>query len=376
VGAAAGRCPAATHTGRGGFTYGDYGRVHSGPEIHSDGEIWAQTLWDVRAALGSTLAEKLVTRAMQLSPPEPSFLDMRNAILQADVQYDAKAHLAELWSIFANRGMGYFASTSGSADTDPIEDFSTPPSCTVDPCGSIRGKITDSLTGAPVAGVVVAIAGHDTGLSATDLLDRTGADGRYRIDKVPFHRYAALVIDRWGLEPRILRDFTVNGNELVTRTVVRDWAALDGGANIVSFTPPNYTAFGCGPAGALDRSLGSGWGSDAPNATFGSNVTGPRALVVSLPRSIDVASFGVDAAATCGDPPSAGTAAFDIYTQRAGGPWVLAVHVTFGAVTGRLGRYVPTAGTNKVQAVKIVLRRNRGDPVFMDLTELSVRGRA
>ena len=85
VGASGNRCPGAYATGPGGFTFGDYGRVYRGPEVHSDGEIWAQTLWDLRDALGVTDARRLITRAMELSPPDPSFLDMRNAILQADL---------------------------------------------------------------------------------------------------------------------------------------------------------------------------------------------------------------------------------------------------------------------------------------------------
>ena len=47
-------CPAAGTAGSGGFTYGDYGKVNGAPEVHGDGEIWAQTLWDLRRAIGST----------------------------------------------------------------------------------------------------------------------------------------------------------------------------------------------------------------------------------------------------------------------------------------------------------------------------------
>ncbi len=53
--------------------------------MHADGEIWGQTLWDLRGVIGSKKAESLVTRAMELSPANPSFLDMRNSILQADL---------------------------------------------------------------------------------------------------------------------------------------------------------------------------------------------------------------------------------------------------------------------------------------------------
>ena len=51
---------------------------------------------------------------MRLSPPEPSFLDMRNAILLAHEGDDT-----DVWQVFQDRGMGYFASTDGSGDIAP-----------------------------------------------------------------------------------------------------------------------------------------------------------------------------------------------------------------------------------------------------------------
>ncbi|HEX8105052.1 MAG TPA: M36 family metallopeptidase, partial [Solirubrobacteraceae bacterium] len=60
VGADAPRCPGGAQSGAGGFSLGDFGRVSFGPEVHADGEIWAQTLWDLRRAFvaksGSVLA--------------------------------------------------------------------------------------------------------------------------------------------------------------------------------------------------------------------------------------------------------------------------------------------------------------------------------
>ncbi len=92
------------------------------PEVHSDGEIWLETLWQIRQTLGAAVTEALVTRGMELSPPAPSFLDMRNAIIQADLVNFGGANETALWTIFAQRGMGYFAAST-SGDVDPIEDF-------------------------------------------------------------------------------------------------------------------------------------------------------------------------------------------------------------------------------------------------------------
>ncbi|AGL16212.1 M36 family metallopeptidase [Actinoplanes sp. N902-109] len=128
VGSTASICAGNPAAGTGGYTYGDYGKISSrnAPEIHADGEIWAQTLWDLRRALGSRTSLSLVTRAMELAPADPSFLDMRDAILLADrVAGNGRAQDG-IWQVFAARGMGVAASTDGSADVTPTEDFTVP----------------------------------------------------------------------------------------------------------------------------------------------------------------------------------------------------------------------------------------------------------
>jgi extracellular elastinolytic metalloproteinase len=183
-----------------------------------------------------------------------------------------------------------------------------------------------------------------------------------------------VIIDRRGLDPVVLHDVTVNGTTKIHRAVTRDWAALDGGASLIRSTPPNYAAFGCGPKAAFDRSIGVGWGSDAPAAS-GSGVTGPRSVVVKLPRAINVTSFGFAPGATCGDPPNAGVEAFDIFTRAVNRDWILAVSRENALPGGVLNRLVPDHGAHNVRFVKLTMRTNRGNPDFMDMQELSVRGR-
>ena len=113
------RCPAAGTAGSGGFTYGDYGKVNGVPEVHGDGEIWAQTLWDLRRAIGSTDARRADHRGHAARRrPSRRFLDMRNAILQADGRW-GRAGATQIWTVFAARGMGFFASTISSTDATP-----------------------------------------------------------------------------------------------------------------------------------------------------------------------------------------------------------------------------------------------------------------
>ena len=79
------------------------------PEVHADGEIWGQTLWSLRDKVGSRVSLSLVTRAMELAPYNPSFLDMRNALLVADTAHLQGSYHQKIWSTFASRGMGFFA---------------------------------------------------------------------------------------------------------------------------------------------------------------------------------------------------------------------------------------------------------------------------
>jgi hypothetical protein len=180
-------CPGAGTAGPGGYTYGDLFKINGG-NVHADGEIWLETLWDLRNALGAKATEKIVTRGMELSPPSPSFLDMRDAILQADIVANDGANARVIWDVFANRGMGYFAFSNGGNDAHPVEDFSTPPTC--GPCYSITGTVTVKRTGLPLEGAMVSIKG--LGVFDGGLWDTTKADGTYHIRHVPRHTYQML----------------------------------------------------------------------------------------------------------------------------------------------------------------------------------------
>src|ERR1035438_9776141 len=65
-------------------------------EVHNQGEVWCVTLWQARANLitkhgytiGNQLILQLATDGMKLSPANPTFLQARDAFLQAD-QVDA-----------------------------------------------------------------------------------------------------------------------------------------------------------------------------------------------------------------------------------------------------------------------------------------------
>ena len=134
VGSGPPACPGTPGAGPGGYTYGDFAKILGFAEVHADGEIWVEALWDLRQSLiashgaadGTFRARALVTDGMRLSPPSPTFLQMRDAILQADVNRGF-VDRDRIWAVFAARGMGLNATTSGDNDTAPVEDFTAPP---------------------------------------------------------------------------------------------------------------------------------------------------------------------------------------------------------------------------------------------------------
>ena len=367
----------------GGYTYGAYGQIFGVPEVHADGEIWAQTLWDLRGALGQSLAESLVTRAMELSPSNPSFLDERNAILQADLVVNGGAAHDAIWQVFANRGMGFFAAAANGDDTHPVEDFSLPPAAN-GPKATLVGQITDVQTGRPIRGAVVAFGGHASGF-ADDLAGATGRFGLYAIRGIPFGTYPGVAAGAAGYDTQTV---TVTADRrLLARSfrLVRDWAAGPGGASVTAFDGPDFTPFGCGPDKAIDQT-GNGWGSTTD--LVGGAAT-PKSITIRLPRDIDVTSFGVNPSNTCGDGGSASTGGYRLETSRDGRRWSVASEGTFTAAnrntlnilapSGRSGR-----GVRYVRFWMLTPQVPGGTAAscpgafsgcdFMDMTELEVYG--
>jgi hypothetical protein len=153
VGASPAACPGTPGAGSGGYTYGDFGNVLGVPEVHADGEIWVETLWDLRtrliadhgAGVGIERARALVTDGLRLAPANPTFLDMRNAILQADLNRGF-GDRDRIWAVFAARGMGARASTSSNNDTSPVQDFTVPSTSSPPPPPPIGDRTRPKVT--------------------------------------------------------------------------------------------------------------------------------------------------------------------------------------------------------------------------------------
>jgi uncharacterized repeat protein (TIGR01451 family) len=97
---------------------------NGGMEVHNIGEIWANTLWQMRANIiadpagangdvptGNVTALRLVTNGLKMTPIDPTFVDARDALLDADCAASTCANEKSIWSAFAKRGLGYRAET-------------------------------------------------------------------------------------------------------------------------------------------------------------------------------------------------------------------------------------------------------------------------
>ncbi|MCX6929270.1 MAG: M36 family metallopeptidase, partial [Verrucomicrobia bacterium] len=126
-------------------------------EEHRQGEVWCVALWNARANLidkhgavaGNQLMLQLVYDGLTLSPPNPTFLQARDAILLADRLNTGGANQTELWQAFAQRGMGVSAhcppsfTTTGVQEAFDLPDFlEIRPSADLFPRGLVGGPFS------------------------------------------------------------------------------------------------------------------------------------------------------------------------------------------------------------------------------------------
>jgi extracellular elastinolytic metalloproteinase len=382
VGTRSSRCPGTKGAGRGGYTYGDFGRVRGGPEVHADGEIWGETLWDLRTRLGSRLAESLITRAMELSPTNPSYLDMRNSILQADTVSNRGRARGTVWAVFAHRGMGYFAGAMDGDDTKAVEDFSLPPAADT-PKGMLTGRVVDLGSRQPIPGATVAFGGHATGFRA-DYAARTAPDGTYSIRGIFAGTYPKVFAESAGYDRRSRAVSVNSGTSTAGWALRRDWAAIAGGARVARTNGDEFADFGCGAAAMFDQSQGNGW--SAFRDVRRGRVT-PKFVVVRLPAAVDVSAVAIDPSNTCGDDASASAGPFTLETSRDGTTWRTAASGTFRPRDrGHFNRPPLTAGsTSNVRFVRYTMEDSQAPQLgtcpgpfsgcdFIDSSELEVFG--
>ena len=157
---------------------------------------------------------------------------------------------------------------------------------------------------------------------------------------------------------------------------------------MADFDGPDYSQFGCGPVGAIDLSLSTGWGSTTGNNNGDpTNVFVPKSITIALPQAVDISTFGIDPTATCGDGGSASTGDFSIETSANGSSFTPVATGTFTAADrGHLNTVTPSGGDTNVKFVRFTILSNQVPDfatdcpgpftgcVHADLTELEVFG--
>ncbi len=113
---------------------------------HGLGSVWAQAAWEMYWALvdqhgfdanlydamggsGNQRALLYVTEGLKNIPCEPTFLDVRDGILQAAVDTMAGEDVCLLWGAFAAFGLGEDATTVGRNSTTVTNGFAVPAAC-------------------------------------------------------------------------------------------------------------------------------------------------------------------------------------------------------------------------------------------------------
>ncbi|MCL4120526.1 UNVERIFIED_CONTAM: hypothetical protein GTU68_029054 [Idotea baltica] len=138
------------------YTYADVnnGGVVSVP--HGVGFIWCSIMWEITWNLidqygfdpdiyngtgGNNIAMQLAIDGLKLQPCNASFVEQRDAILQADQILTGGANACLLWNGFAKRGLGENAADGGNGLGGETEDFNVPASACTTTGGAFYVKV-------------------------------------------------------------------------------------------------------------------------------------------------------------------------------------------------------------------------------------------
>ena len=128
-------------------------KIMDGPAywgVHAKGEVWAEMLYEVyrnlnlrlpftddwytddKTSYANTLALQLVVDGLKLQPCTPSFIQARDAILQAEKLLTEGRYKCDIWRAFSKRGLGPKARVIGANSpfgSIRTENFDLPNAC-------------------------------------------------------------------------------------------------------------------------------------------------------------------------------------------------------------------------------------------------------
>ncbi len=300
-------------------TYGDYGYDMSGAEVHSDGEIWTAALWTLRSRIleavggnqvqASDITEHLVTDAMPLSPPSPSMLDMRDAIVKAaELRY--RSRFTDLiWDAFAERGFGASAKTAGENDTTPKPGFDVPQKALN---GTLDLKLVNASAGGPVKGARVLGGLFE---ARTTPIFTTNKSGRGSAAFAAGSYQVTIQAPGFGIQR-----FTVPISKgKTTKRTIRlrpNLASQYSGAKVVATTSE---ASALPAANAFDDSEATAWQTDG--AAKGYNAGKPASTTVKLKKKSRIDQVAVSVLKPIGRPRFSAAKKVKIQTSLNGKKW-------------------------------------------------------
>lgn len=318
-------------------------------EPHANGEIFANVLWDlrerfrvdgVRGSEGAAVNEshQLYVDALALSPPSPTMLDLRDALLLADDLRNPgsprSVNFCRIWESFAGRGMGVQARDTADTGSMTVQaDASVPSGCEPPPAppvvtlavaeptateaGPTSGRFVVSRGESQSVGLAVSLAFGGTARNGTDYV---GVPGSVMI---PAGAVSAVIeitpIDDTLLESnetayvtlRTGSGYTIGSPSSGTVTIVSDDVAPD--FVVTALTAPQTAAAGA-TISVTDTTRNQGTGASAPSVTafylsadFSLSASDPQVGSRAVPSLAIGASHTATSSVTLPSPLAAGT---------------------------------------------------------------------
>ena len=239
------------------YTYTNYPLSYAditGGSVHSDGEIYAATMWKLRdlwLAAGLTEDElwNHVIDGMNWTPSRPAYEDMRDGILASA---NTAAEDCLVWQAFAHYGIGVGA--NGTETPFAVtESFTVPASCTAPPTNTApTATITAPADGSsfqqntPVTFTGTANDAEQGNLTAnlvwtSNTQGNIGSGGSFTYSNlaVGTHIITATVTDNGGLQGSAVRTITITAGPNTAPTVTI--TAPTAGASFQQNTPVTFT---------------------------------------------------------------------------------------------------------------------------------------
>ena len=272
-------------------------------QVHAAGEIWSSALWEVRAklvtthgwAIGNRRALQYVTDGMKLAPLGPTFLQERDAIIAAAQASNGGVDVADIWTGFAVRGMGFSARVNSPSPANVTEAFDLPnlvqsPTFTFSDAGGNNNGFAD-----PGETLQLSIPlTNNTGNSANDVMLQVVGGGTADYGTIANGQTVTRTVSYTvpaGQPCGSVLTITLNitsslGPKTETRTILVGQPA---GGVVQSFD------------GVIAPELPTGWTAPAPNPSTGSTIpwrsqatgafSAPNAMFVPDPANVYLAQL-------------------------------------------------------------------------------------